>query len=263
MEIAAVATRDNATRLILAIAGVVAMAWAISVFSVFWSENVIIDVARAVTAGEVFKPEVLAAVEARTKANDGSTLRSSMLGKAAVIRLRLAEDAIRLGNRERIDQSLDSLAQIVDETLLNAPSDPFLWLVRFWLDSTRNGPRPENLRFLRMSYDLGPYEGWIAVKRSRVALAAYSALPSDLAELAISEFVELVRWGLLSEAAEIAAGPALSLRGILFPRLKDLKVEQRRAFASLIYQRELNDVLVPGIALPPVQIPMPVLPPGY
>ena len=261
--LAAMATRTNAARLILAFAGAMTMAWAFAVFPVFWSENVIVDVARSVIAGEAFKPDVLAAVEALTETNSGSMLRSSVLGKAAVIRLRQAEDAIRAGSPELIDQRLNSLAQIVHETFRNAPSDPFLWLVWFWLDTTRNGLRPGNLRFLRMSYDLGPYEGWIAVKRNGIALAAFSALPNDLAERAISEFVGLVRWGLVSEASAIAAGTAPPLRSILFPRLKDLNYEQRRAFAGAIYGRELDDVPVPGIAPPPPPISMPVMPPDF
>jgi len=263
MEIAGVATKGDIARLILAIAGAVAMAWAVAVFPAFRSENIIVEVARAVMAGDVFKSEALAAIDAQTETKSGSTFRSSVLGKVAVIRLRRAEDAVRSGDPKRIDQSIESLANIVDESLLSSPSDPFLWLVRYWLDSFSNGVRQQNLRFLRMSFDRGPYEGWIAIRRSRVALADFSALPNDLAELAISEFVGLVRWGLLPEAAEIAAGPAKSIRGTLFPRLKDLKYEQRRAFASLVYQRELDDVLVPGINPPPVKIPLPVLPPGF
>jgi hypothetical protein len=254
---------SNTVRLTLAIAGAMGMAWAVIVFPVFWSESVIVDVARAVIAGEVFKPDVLAVVEARTETNGGSSLRSSTLGKAAVIRLRQAEDAIRAGDPDLIDQRLESLARIVHGTFQNAPDDPFLWLIGFWLDTTRNGLGPDNLRFLRMSYDLGPYEGWIAVKRNRIALAAFPALPNDLAERAISEFVGLVRWGLVSEAAAIAAGPALPLRSVLFPRLKDLDYEQRRVFAGAIYGRELDDVPVPGIAPPTPQIPMPVVPPDF
>jgi hypothetical protein len=258
------ATRINIARLILVTAGAAAMAWAVIVFPVFRSENVIVDVARAVIAGEAFKPKILAAVQARTETNNGSPLRSSMLGKAAVIRLRQAEDAIRTGGPpELVDQRLESLAQILHQTFRNAPDDPFLWLTQFWLDTTRNGLRIDNLRFLKMSYDLGPYEGWIAVKRDRIALAAFPALPNDLAERAISEFVGLVRWGLVAEAADIAAGPALPLRDILFPRLKDLNYEQRRAFAGGIYGRELDDVPIPGIAPPTPQIPMPVVPPDF
>jgi hypothetical protein len=114
-----------------------------------------------------------------------------------------------------------------------------------------------------MSYELGPYEGWVAVKRCPIALTAFSALPRDLAERAISEFVGLVHWGLDSDAADIALGPGRPLRSVLFPRLKGLKYDQRRAFANLIYRRDVDDVLVPGVAPPSVKIPAPVLPPDF
>jgi hypothetical protein len=261
--VAETAIGNTAARLFLATVGAMAIAWALAVFPVFWSEIVIIDVARAVMAGDVFKPEILGAVEARTETNNLSMRRSSVLGKAAVIRLRQAEDAMRVGNPELIDQKLASLDRIVDQALRNAPNDSFLWLANFWLDTTRNGLGPESLRFLRMSYELGPHEGWIAVKRDRIALAAFPALPSDLSELAISEFVGLVRWGLVSEAAEIAGGPGLPLRSILFPRLAELTIDERRRFAGVWYQRELDDVQVPGVNPPAVGIPMPVLPPDF
>lgn len=252
---------QSITRWISAIAGALAMAWAVAVIPAFWSESVIVDVARAVIAGEAFKPEVLTAVLARIETNGNSTLRSSAQGKAAVIRLRQAEDAIRVGDPELIKQRLESVSRSVQETLSNAPDDPFLWLVWFWLDTTRDGVRADNLPFLQESYDLGPHEGWIAIKRNRVALAKYSALTSDLAERAISEFVDLVRWGLIPEAVDIAAGTSPPLRRILFARLKDLPYEQRRIFANALYARDRDDVPVPGFAPPAPPIRMPLMPP--
>jgi hypothetical protein len=261
--LATVATKTNIARLFLAVVGLMAMAWAFAVFPVFWSENVIVDVGRAVIAGEAFKPDVLAAVAALTETKSGSTVRSSVLGKVAAIRVRQAEDAIRAGAPEVVDQRLETLTGIVDETFQNAPNDAFLWLIWYSLDTTRNGLRPDGLRFLRMSYDLGPYEGWIALKRNPIALAAFPALPNDLAERGISEFVGLVRWGLVADASAIAAGTAPQLRSILFARLKDLNYEQRRAFARAIYGREIDDVPVPGIAPPTPEIRKPVMPPDF
>ena len=260
---AMMATRTNIARLFLTIAGLMAMAWAYAVFPVFWSQNVVVDVGAAVIAGEAFKPDVLAAVATLTETNSKSMVRPSVLGKATAIRVRQAEDAIRAGVPQLIDQRLESLTRIGDETFRNAPNDPFLWLIWFWLDTIRNGMRPDNLAFLRMSYDLGPYEGWIAVKRNRLALAAFAALPNDLAERAIAEFVGLVRWGLVADASAIAAGTPPQLRSILFARLKDLDYEQRRAFAGAIYGREVDDVPVPGIAPPTPPIRMPVMPPDF
>jgi hypothetical protein len=252
-----------AARLILASTGALAMVWAIAVIPVFRSERAIIDVARAVIAGEKFEPEVLSTVLARSETDGDSTLRSSVQGKVAVIRLRQAEDAIRAGHPDAIKQKLKSLTSSVRESLSNAPDDPFLWLAWFWLANTRTGVRPDNLPFLQMSYDLGPHEGWIAIKRDRVALAEYSTLTRGLAERAISEFVDLVRWGLYPEAADIAAATAPSLRVVLFVRLKELSLEQRRVFASVMYGRGLDDVPVPGIAPPGNPFPLPVLPPDF
>lgn len=260
-SVAGMATSKNIARLGLGIAGAMAMAWAVAVFPVLWSEQVIADVGTAVMAGEAFKPNVLAAVETLTESDRGFKLRSSVLGKAAVIRLRQAEDAMRGGPPELVNRRLDSLAQILDETFRNAPADSLMWLTKYWLDTTRNGLRPDNLRFLRMSYELGPNEGWIAIKRNGLALAAFSILPGDLAEQAVSEFVGLVRWGLDADAAAIAAGPGLPLRQVLFSQLEGLNYEQRRAFANAIYGREVYDVPVPGIAPPTPKIPMPVMPP--
>ncbi len=259
--LAASATKKNVTRLFLVTAGASAMIWAVAALPVFWPENVITNVAGAVVAGEAFKPDVLAAVEVLTEGAGGGKLRSSMLGHAAVIRLRQAEDSLRSGSPDLVNKQLESLERIVDRALKNAPEDSLLWLTAFWLDTARHGLRPDGLRFLRMSYELGPYEGWIAIRRNGAALTAYPILPSDLAQQAIAEFVGLVRWGLVNEAAAIAAGPGRPLRNVLFARLRDLSDEQRRAFANAIYGRELDDVPVPGIAPPAAPFHMPVMPP--
>ena len=255
--------RSTAARIFLAMVGLSAMAWAVTVIPRLSFERDIVTVGKAVESGETFKPEVLVAVDARVKNENASMLRPSALGKAALISLRLAELAVRTGDTDRVNRSLESLSEIIDKSLQSAPHDSFLWLARFWLRNTRSGFLPEQLRDLKMSYELGPYEGWIAARRDGLALAVFSSLSKDLADRAISEFVELVRWGLVTDAANIAAGPGKPLRALLFPRLKDLSHDQRRPFAQLLYRRDLDDVLVPGIEPPSERIPMPVLPPGF
>jgi hypothetical protein len=256
-------TKANAARLVFAIAGLMAIAWAGAAFPVFASENTIADVAGALIAGEAFKPEVLAAIDAGTCTEGGSGFRVTLLNRVVVIRLRRAEEAIRGDDTTVVDQRLESLSHIVDQTLSNAPDDAFVWFVKYWLDSRRNGLRVDNLAYLRMSYDIGPYEGWISLTRNRDALAAFPALPEDLADKATAEFVGLVKWRLDSDAATIAAGPGRPLRKTLFSRLEPLSYDQRRAFADAIYGLELDDVPVPGIAPPVPPIPMPVLPPNF
>lgn len=230
----------------MALAGLGAMAWAANVIPVFWSQNIVVSVANAIRAGEAYKPDVLEAIESRVR-DRSVTKRPSMMGRLGMIQLRIAEDSFRTGNVALIDRRLDSLARTIDEIFLVAPNDPFFWLVRFWLDSARSGLRPAYLQFLKMSYDLGPNEAWIALKRNRFSLNIFPILPGDLAELTASEFAKFVRWGLVNEAAQLAGEPGLPVRPFLYERLKDLKIEQRRQFARALYQRELDDVLVPGV----------------
>ena len=120
-------------RLLLVMAGAAAMAWAAIAFPTFWSEKAIVDVAGAITRGEAFDPDVLAGVEAPTEGK-ASKLRSGILSKVAMIRLRQLENAIHAGDSRLIQQRLESTTRIVRETLRNAPDDPFVWLVLFSLD---------------------------------------------------------------------------------------------------------------------------------
>lgn len=250
-------------RLGLIFGSAMAVAWGVVVFPVFWSENQISSIAKGIRWGEAYKSEVLDRSVARVEADGNVRRRASALGKSMLIRLRRTEEALAAGDADAFDRYFASLTEILTESLAASPTDSFLWLLRFWAENQRVGLRPEHMRYLRMSYDLGRYEGWIAYKRDRFALAAYSALPPDLADLAVAEFVNFVRWNLVSEAAELAAGPGRALRQILFAGLKDLKHDQRRKLASLMYQRDLDDVLVPGIDPPQQPYQMPILPPGY
>ena len=73
-----------------------------------------------------------------------------------------------------------------------SPGDPFVWLTLFGLDAARNGLTPGNERYLRLSYALGPNEGWIAYWRVQLALAQFERLPTDLSNDVLDDFVKLV-----------------------------------------------------------------------
>jgi hypothetical protein len=238
-------------RLFMLAVGVAAIAWTIAVMPKFRASAPIAEVAARIIAGETYKPDVLQALVAGLDRSGAPALRSSVLSKVAIIRLRQAENAIANDDRQLVDARFMALSRAIDEALMNAPYDPFLWLVLFSLDNTRSSFSPAHMRYLQMSYALGPNEGWIAVKRSRIALGIFSALPPDVAEAAISEFVGLVRSHFSREAADIAAGPARPIRALLFARLREIKEADRRAFAKLLDDRDLDDIPVPGVAPPP------------
>ncbi len=233
-------------RAALAAAGFAAIAWSAVAMPALLSEQVVVRAGRAIAAGEGYRAEVLDAIESRIAPERVAKLRSSVLGDVAVIRLRLAELAIR-ANAGRIDERLDALRESTALALANAPGDSFLWLARFWLENTRNGLQPAHFPLLQASYDFGPHEGWVALRRNRLALAAFPLLPDGLSARAVAEFAGFVRWGLVREAADLVEGPGRALRSRLYTALGDLKDDRRRAFARELYRRDLDDVPVPGV----------------
>ena len=78
-----------------------------------------------------------------------------------------------------------------------------------------HGFKPDHLEYLRMSYLMGPNEGWIALKRNVLALAVFERLSLDVAEMAICELTNLLSSGLIREAGGIFTGPAWRIRDLL------------------------------------------------
>lgn len=136
---------------------------------------------------------------------------------AAVIRLRFAENALVSGGR--VDTRMGELDASVRKSLGCAPADPYLWAVLFWLRNIRQGLSDANFDLLRMSYRLGPNEGWIVVKRSAMALAMFDALPPDLSDAVVAEFARLVKTELYTEAIDLLKGPGWVHRGRLLAGL--------------------------------------------
>ena len=63
------------------------------------------------------------------------------------------------GCRKRHDQKIPKLGS----------GGWFLWFALFWLENMQFGFRDESIRYLEQSYELGPSEGWIALKRNGYA----------------------------------------------------------------------------------------------
>jgi hypothetical protein len=220
-------------------AAVGAVGWAVMTAPKFWSESALINIAPHILAGEAYKSAALDAL--LPPQGISSRIPPSALSKIAIVRLRGVEDALAAGAVDGIDSRLDQLRDAIEASLVNAPADPFLWLVMFWLDNTRNGYAPAHLVYLRTSYALGPDEAWIATRRNRLALAIFPALPPDLANAAIAEFAGLVRSRLYAEAANIVAGPGRPLRRTLLAQVANIKETERRYFASLLEARNVDD----------------------
>jgi hypothetical protein len=242
-------------RIFVVIVGCAAGWWGIVVFPVFWQGSSTERIANRIIAGAPFKAGTLAKqIPILENTEKAAYCRPAGLRSAAILRLRILEAATSANDRSNIDGSLKSLGDVIRSSLSCSPADPFLWAVLFWLENTRNGSDLTHLKYLRMSYQLGPNEGWITLKRNPIVLANFATLPPDLVEAGISEFVALVRSHLYNEAGDIVAGLTRPIRALLFTRLRDIKESDRQAFAGLLHERSLDDIPVPGTA-PPLQHP--------
>jgi hypothetical protein len=243
-------THHVLARLVALILGVSAIAWGAATFPIFWSQLSIERTATAIANSSAFKPHSLdPLLPAIAQIEQSSYCRPEAMHSAAIIRLRLAEEAITNAERDAIDTRLGALQDSIAKSLACAPSDPFLWAILTWLDQTRQGFRPQQLTYLRLSYQLGPYEGWIADKRNRLALSMFWRLPPDLTEAVVREFAAMVNSQFYEAAIAILTGSGWPLHDQLLAGLRDSDLRQREEFAKELYSAGY-DLSVPGIAPP-------------
>lgn len=239
-----------ALRCLVCVLGGAAVAWALYTFPIFWFQSGVERTAKHIIAGDSFKPTVLNSLNTTMfSIKDSKWDRPSALGSVALVRLRLLEQAIADGDQKAIDGRMGELQAGIRHSLANSPADPFLWLVLFWLENSQNGFERDHLKYLRMSYSVGPNEGWIAIKRNRLALAIFPQLSPDLAENTIREFAQLIDSLFVAEAADILVGPGWPIRYTLLLGLKDVALVNRQLFAKTVY-RLGYDVSVPGVTAP-------------
>jgi len=258
------------TRIFVAAVGCTAVMWGLVTFPIFWRQSTLERTAQWIIKGASYKLEALAGVIPAIEAIEKTTFCApTALRSAAIIRLRMAELAQSGNAEEKSDTQINAAANSVRDSLSCSPADSFLWLALYWLDTAQHGYRPEDLKYLRLSYQLGPNEGWIASKRNGVTFAMLQQLPSDartelpapsnpywcdqrlcilsnFSETAINEFVGLVSSGLYAEAVEVFTGSAWPERELILPHLAGISEPDRRRFADLLHGRGY-DVNVPGI----------------
>lgn len=235
-----------------AIVGICSIAWAFSALPSYRAEAPLASSAQRILLGESYSAAQLNALSVQLDATSRNQIRSSALYDVAVIRLRLAENALTTGNGQ-LASYLADLETALNAAIAEAPTSSFLWLTKYWLHGVSVGTADGDLQFLRMSYLSGPNEGWIAVRRNPRALRVLSSLPDELTERVFTEFERLVSSEFYSDAANILAGPGWAVHEKLLSRLVQVKEGNRRAFASVLESRNLDGAIVPGIAQRPAR----------
>ena len=238
---------SSAVRIAMFVLCTAAVGWAFYVLPFDWGQSGIERVAQHILYGEPFKTGAMDALTpARAAVRDDKWDRPSVFRSLAVIRLRILEEAISSSDQSSIDRLMGRLYFAVLTSLRNSPAAPFEWSVLFWLMNTRNGLSAGHLKYLAMSYATGQNEGWVALKRNRLALAVFSRLSPTLQGDAVKEFARLVSSDFISEAADILVGPGWQIRDRLLGALKNVDIIHRQNFARSIYKLGY-DASVPGV----------------
>ncbi len=218
------------------IIGSIAVSWGLIEFPIFWRDSSAERVAGQIISGDQFTTQTLTQQLSILSSTQNSNYCSPIaLRSAAIIQLRMTE--VSTPSDDYGDKQLTSLRDVIRSSLSCAPADPFLWLALYWVASMTNPLGQDDLQYLRMSYELGPNEGWIAIKRNYVAFKTFQRLPRDLAEATIKEFILLVENNFFAAAADIFIGPASPERGLILSHLEELTGEQRRSFADALSKR--------------------------
>jgi hypothetical protein len=234
-------------RLLSLVLGAIGVVWGAVAFPIFWEHAPVERVAKLIVNGHQYKRQTLVALLPVMQRIEAESLcRSSALTASAVIRLRLVEDATAAADRQLMEEQLEALPASVRAALVCSPANPFLWTSLFWLDTTQNGLRPEQMRLLRMSYRSGANEGWVGIRRNRLAFSVFELLPPDLADLAVGEFLGLLNSAFFRPAEQIFTGPAWRVRDRIMARMEEVSLGNRQVFARQLYIDGF-DVSVPGV----------------
>ena len=178
----------------------------------------------------------------------GSVRRLS--DSAAIVRFGLVDQAILAEKQKPPGPVVDQLEASIRRSLSAAPADSFLWLALFL--ATRHEGRiaaKTDFGFLRMSYRVGPHEGWIAGRRNISPSTISRSFPRIWLTRPSRNSRDLVVSGYINTAAKVLVGPGWPIHEMLLRRLEDAPVEARRQLAFVAKARGY-DIEVPGVERP-------------
>lgn len=232
---------------LLVIGAVGGLLWSVVVLPCFWRILPASDATARIIADERFKAGTLAGVLAGIEAGlHGAAAESAMRRAIALIRLRLAEEVMVRNSSEEADREVATAEQKVRSALEMNPGDSFLWMMLYSVQLTRNGVDPASIRHLEQSYTTGPFEGWISLRRNRLALAAFSQCSATMQAAITSEFSEMVDSDFIETAAANLTSVGWAHRSGLLSALGSIDLASKKSF----YKRLSADgikVSIPGL----------------
>lgn len=227
--------------------GLAGLLWFILSAPTFWSALSAQDLTLRILASERFKPgaldETLARLEPKSKP---MSPHPRLARERAMIQLRRAEEALQRLSAHEPQQEMFAAKENLKSSLMLNPADALAWFMLYSASNDSDGFDQENIKFLSQSYLVGPREGWIALRRNRMALAVFLLLSRAMQDRVVSEFADMVDAELTELAASNLTGIGWGYRERLLASLEHVDILPREIFAKRL-ARDGVKVNVPGV----------------
>lgn len=158
--------------------------------------------------------------------------------KFIIARLSLLEN-VRLQSKE--EEAIFEAGQLASDNhraLTCEPTQSFQWLLQSWIAEMTRDVDSSTWQSLAMSYETGRYEGWIAVRRSRIALADFDAAPERLRDSMIREFKVLLDFNFFDDGVHLYESASAAGKERLDEAVAALGISKQQSF-----KRHLDELM--------------------
>ncbi|MCK1485641.1 hypothetical protein IVB25_23850 [Bradyrhizobium sp. 193] len=219
-------------RAALLLIGVVGLLWSSLVMPSFWLSAPAHDVSDRIISDARFRPGVLGAMLVRLEAVRQPIIMHPVIAWAkTLVQLRAAEEAVRRERPDEADRQMANAEQMLRSTLSLNPAESFLWMLLYSAETARSGFDLQNVKYLNQSYLSGPNEGWIALRRSHLALSIFPLLSAVQQNQVVSEFARIVDADFIDQAALQLTTVGWLHRDRLLASLEQVDIESRQALS--------------------------------
>ncbi|MCL8485495.1 MULTISPECIES: hypothetical protein [Bradyrhizobium] len=183
---------------------------------------------------ETFTPGAANRALQLAQANPVSACDSHAQHTLLLLEIPLLDAALRAGAVKEFDQRMAAMEERTRLTLSCAPRDSFAWLVAFGLALGHGHLDDSAFALLAQSYQTGPNEAWIAVRRTILASPVITRAPDGVKAEILDEFGTLVRRGFVDVVAKAYVSAPSQAQALLKSRIDQLDSRAQTSFAKAV-----------------------------
>ncbi len=214
-----------------------------------WAVAPVKDAMASILANDRFRPGALKNLLEVAQAPSGLFLqRSDHVRAEGLVRVKVSEELIERKSAEQVAEEVALAEKAIRSSLVLNPGDSLLWFMLYSVVLTREGDDSNARPFLEESYEVGPLEGWIALRRNGLALAARARLAEKTRTLVDLEFAGLVASFFLDHAVRSLTMLRPDHQARLLDRLSDVDIVAREAFGKALAKDQIL-LEVPGVKI--------------